>query len=156
IAECDRQEGRFADELGNEAVCRPLIKPAWCVELHDPPALDDSDAIRHGERLALIMRHIDGGHAELLMEAAELDLHMLAQLLVERGERLVHEEDARLEDDGSGERDALTLAARQLLDAARAIAAKLHRLERRLDAARDLRFGYAAETQRKRDVGRDI
>ena len=52
-----------------------------------------------------------------------LELQLLAQLLVERAERLVHQQQARLEDDGAGKRDALLLAARELARIARAVAA---------------------------------
>ena len=43
----------------------------------------------------------------------ELELHVLAQLLVERAERLVHQEHAG-EDERAGERHALLLAAGEL------------------------------------------
>ena len=69
------------------------------------------------------------------MQVAHLDLHLLAQLLVERRQRLVHQQDARLEDDGAGERDALALAARELVDVAVAEPAELHELEHLLRRA---------------------
>ena len=47
------------------------------------------------------------------------DLHLLAQLLVERAERLVEQQHLGLEGQGAGERDALALAARELRRAAR-------------------------------------
>ena len=92
--------------------------------------IDDGDAIRHGQRLALVVRDVDRGRAELLVQPAQLDLHVLAQLLVERRQRLVHQHDARLEHDGARERHALALAARQLVDAPLAVAAELDQLER--------------------------
>ena len=51
------------------------------------------------------------------MDALELDLHLLAQLQVERAERLVEQQHARLEHERTRERDALLLAARELVRA---------------------------------------
>ncbi|MEM9766128.1 MAG: ATP-binding cassette domain-containing protein, partial [Pseudomonadota bacterium] len=44
--------------------------------------VDDGDTVRHRQRLALVMRHIDRGHAKLFVEVTKLDLHPVAQLLV--------------------------------------------------------------------------
>ena len=74
------------------------------------------------------------------MEVANLDLHFLSQLLVERRQGLVHEQDARLEDDGAGERDALALTARELIDVAGAELAELDELEHLLNAIGDFRL----------------
>ena len=47
------------------------------------------------------------------MQPLELELHALAQLEIERTERLVEQEHVRLVDDRAGERHALLLAARR-------------------------------------------
>ena len=78
------------------------------------PSLKTGDAVAHRQRLALVVRHVDEGHAELAVQLLELDLHVLAQLLVERAERLVHQHELRLEDQRPRQRDALLLAAREL------------------------------------------
>jgi hypothetical protein len=49
-----------------------------------------------------------------LLDALQLDLHLLAELEVERAERLVEQQDLRVVDDRAGERDPLALAAGQL------------------------------------------
>ena len=72
------------------------------------------DAVRHGHRLGLVVRHVDHGDAELAMDALDLELHLLAQVLVERAERLVEQENVGIEDEAARERHALLLAARQL------------------------------------------
>ena len=43
----------------------------------------------------------------------DFELHLLAQLLVERAERLIHQHDVRIEDQRPCNRDALLLATRQ-------------------------------------------
>ena len=66
-----------------------------------------------GQGLGLVMGDVDGGDADLALQALELDAHLLAQLGVEVGQGLVQEQQARGLDDGAGQGDALLLAARQ-------------------------------------------
>ena len=61
------------------------------------------------------MRHIDERDADLLLDVLELDLHLLAELQVERAQRLVEQENLGLVDDGPRECDPLALAAGQLV-----------------------------------------
>ena len=56
----------------------------------------------------------DEGDAELLLQRFQLLLHLLAQLEVERAERLVEQQHLGLVDQRAGERHALPLAARKL------------------------------------------
>jgi hypothetical protein len=53
----------------------------------------EADPVRERERLLLIVRHINSRSAGLAMQLLDLNLHMLAQLLVEGTKRLVHEDD---------------------------------------------------------------
>ena len=71
------------------------------------------------------MRDEDRGEAEPPLQPADLELHGLAQLAVERAERLVEQQQARIEDDRAGERDPLLLAARELARQALAVALQL-------------------------------
>ena len=72
------------------------------------------------------MRDVEEGHAELVLERLQEHLHLLAQLQVERAERLVEEQHLRLVDDRARERDALALAARELHRLAVAVAVEAH------------------------------
>jgi hypothetical protein len=63
---------------------------------------------------------VDEGDADLALDALELDLHLLAQLEVQRAERLVEQQHLRAVDDRPGQRDALALAAGELRRLARA------------------------------------
>ena len=67
--------------------------------------------MRQGHRLDLIVGHIDRRHLQFMLEVLQLGAHLHAQLRVEVGQRLVHQEDARRPDDGAGERYPLALAA---------------------------------------------
>ncbi len=70
--------------------------------------------VSHAHRLALVVGDIDHGDAELLLQRPDFAAHLGAQLGVEIGQRLVHQTDRRLGDDGAAERDALLLAAGKL------------------------------------------
>ena len=74
----------------------------------------DDNTIGHDQRFFLIVGDVDDRDAEAILDLHELDLHVLAQLLVERAERLVHEQQRRPEHDGARERDALLLPAAEL------------------------------------------
>ena len=66
------------------------------------------------------MRDIDRGLAQTALQPLQLLAHLDAQLEVEVGQRLVEHQDARLEHQRAGDRDALLLAARKLRREARA------------------------------------
>ena len=69
------------------------------------------------------------GDADVALDRLELHLHLLAQLEVERAERLVEQEHPRPVDEGAGERDPLALATRELAGAAVAEVAETDLLE---------------------------
>ena len=70
----------------------------------------------------------------LLLDLLELDLHLLAELAVERAERLVEQEDAGPVDERTRERDPLALAAGELARLAVPEAVEPHDVERLVDA----------------------
>ena len=84
--------------------------------------------MRHG--LLLVVRDVHERDADVLLDALELDLQLLAQAQVERAERLVEEQRARPVDERAGERHALLLAAGQLGRLALAEVAELDEVER--------------------------
>src|SRR5207247_4419181 len=108
--------------------------------LLDAAVVEHRDPVAHRERLVLIVRHVDECDAELLVDAPELHLHALAELQVERAERLVQEQDARRVDDRARQGDALALAARELSRLAAAERAPADHLERLLRAPPPLRL----------------
>ena len=73
---------------------------------------DDQVGERHG--FVLAVRDVNEGDAEILLQALQLGAHLDAQERVERGERLVEQQDLRVGDQRAGERHALLLAARKL------------------------------------------
>ena len=83
--------------------------------LLDVPGPEDEDFFRKGHGFHLIVRHVDAGGRQTLMQAAQFDAHLVAEVGVKVRERLVEEEDARLAHDGPAHGHALALAAGKLL-----------------------------------------
>src|SRR6478736_1978160 len=82
------------------------------------------------QRLVLVVGDEEERDADVLLDRLQLDLHLLAQLEVERSERLVEEEELRPVHERTGERDPLALSARELRGLARLVPGQAHHLER--------------------------
>ena len=98
------------------------------------------------------MGDVDGGRADLLLQLLDLAARLHAQLGVEVGERLVHQEHLRVAHERAAERDALLLAAGEL---ARLAVQQRLELDRRRRAAHprvDLVLRRLAPPQREREV----
>jgi hypothetical protein len=72
---------------------------------------------------------MDESHAELALDQLELELHLPAQLEVERSERLVEQQHPRPVHERAGESDPLLLAARELARLAGFEAGEIDELE---------------------------
>ncbi len=131
---------------------RPLVEVFRRSDLPDQTARHDDDAVGQRQRLVLIMRDIDRGGADRLVDGADFGAHLQAQLGVEIGQRLVHENDGRADDDGAGDRHALLLTARQLSRQLVALRAQAHEIERGIDAAFGLRLRHALHGQAEADI----
>ena len=73
--------------------------------------LDHGDALANAERFELVRRCVKRGRAELPVQALELGPHVVAELRIQIGERLVEEEEPRAADDGAPDGKPLLLAA---------------------------------------------
>ena len=103
-----------AHEVGDEFVLRPLVDVAWRADLLDAALVHHRDLMRQRERLALVMRHIHGGDAELPLQTLQLEAHQLAQLRVEVRQRLIEQQQLGFHHQCPRQREPLLLAARQL------------------------------------------
>ena len=110
---------RRADEVGDEHAGRPIVDLLRRSDLLDPADVHDRDAIRHRHRFELVVRDIDRGRRDAVVQIAQLAAHQVAELGVERAERLVHQERLRPPDDGAAKRHALAVAAGQFRGLAR-------------------------------------
>jgi hypothetical protein len=117
--------------------------------VHDPDPIGD----RH--RLLLVMGDDDEGQTKLLLQLHQLELRLPAQLLVERRERLVEQQDARALHQGARQRHALALAAGKLVRLASGEAFEPHQRQHLFDPGSDLRPGKPLLLETERDIALD-
>ena len=108
------EEVRVADEGRDEARARGLVDLGRRAHLLDAAVLHHRDAVREAHRLALVVGHVQERDPDLVVDEVELDQHALAQLEVERGERLVEQQHVGLVDEGARDRHPLLLASADL------------------------------------------
>ncbi len=103
-----------ADEAGDEGGCGPLVDVLGDADLLDPAAVHHRDPVAHRQRLLLIVGDVDEGDPDLALDPLQLDLQPLAELQVERSERLVEQQHLGQVDQRPRQRHALLLAAGEL------------------------------------------
>ena len=101
---------RDPDEAGYELGGRPLVDLDRRAYLLDAAVGHHGHAIAHGQRLFLVVRDVDEGDPDLLLDPLQLELHLLPELQVERTKRLVEQQHLWLVDHRSRERDPLSLS----------------------------------------------
>src|SRR5205823_8852073 len=140
-AERTGEEVAVSDEVSDETCPWKAVDLRRLVDLLDATLVHHGDAMRKGERLGLIVSHVDERDADLFLQVDELDLHFLAQLRVEGGQRLVEEQHGRVRDQRPAERDALSLPTGELVRVALAEALQTDVLQRGGDLGADLGGG---------------
>jgi hypothetical protein len=105
----------FAKKVGGKYAARLEVEFLRRADLLHASLIHKADAIREDQRFALIVGDVEHGHPECLVNALDLELQLVAQLLVQGAERLVHQNEIRVVDQAAGNRDALLLAAGKLL-----------------------------------------
>ncbi|MNY27259.1 hypothetical protein D3C86_1611560 [compost metagenome] len=101
------------------------------------------------------MRDDDEGQAEFLLQVHQFELGFLAQLLVERAERLVQQQHFRPLGERTRQCNALALTAGKLVRLALGKFFELHQLEHLADALGDVGLRHAVLLQTEGDVGLD-
>ena len=109
--------------------------------------------MRQRHSLHLVVCNVDRRDPELVLHVFQLGAHIAAQLGVEVGERLIHQECGGAADHGAGKRDPLALSAGQLAGKALEKQLQLHLPRDVLDRRVDLRLRSATNCQRIGDVG---
>ena len=92
---------------------RVFVNLLWRAELHHAPVVEHADAVGQRERFDLVVRDIEHGGAGVLLYAFELQTQVIAQLGVQRGQRLVHQVDRRIAHQRPAYGHALHLPARE-------------------------------------------
>ena len=149
-----RQRVDLADEIGGEETRRTRIDLLRRAHLLHASVVHDHDAIGQTHGLVLVVRHVNGRRAEALLQAPQFAAHLHAQLGVEVGQRFVEQQQVRLHDQCTRQRDALLLAARELARETARHRFEAYRLQRgrygrNARAGPDL-CGRAANTRRSR------
>ncbi len=93
------------------------------------------------------MGHVQGGDAQLALQSGDLGTGLHAELGIEVGQRLIHEEDLRLTDDCTAHGHALTLTTRQSLRLTIEVLGQVEDLSGLLDALADLFLRGAGDLQ---------
>ena len=146
----------LTDEVGNEGVFRLIIDIDRRADLLDPALGHDDDRVGHAQCLLLIVRDEYERDAGGLLDVLELLLHILAQLQVERGERLVEQQHARTAHECARDGDALLLSAGQARDVAALKARELDEREHFVDLLLDLVARQLLLAQRERHVFKHV
>ena len=88
--------GDRADEAHHEVVGRLVVDLERGADLLDPALVEHHDLVGHLHRLLLVVGDEHGGHVEVVVQAAQPGAQLLAHPRVERAERLVEQQHARL------------------------------------------------------------
>ena len=103
-----------AEKARDEARARAQVDILGRADLLDAAVVHHGELVGHGERFLLIVRHEQEGDADAALHGLQLDAHLLAQLGIERGQRLVEQQHVGLQHQRARQRDALPLAAGEL------------------------------------------
>ena len=93
---------------------RSMIDVHRRVDLLNHPAVHQHDPLPERHRFDLVVRHVDHGRLESLVEPGDLGPHLHAKLSIEIRQRLVEQKHLRFADDGAAERHTLPLATGEL------------------------------------------
>ena len=120
--------------------------------LLDSAVAQQHDAVGHGHGFDLVVRDVDHGPAQFLVQPLDLAAHLVAQLGVQVRQRLVEQVQAGVAHDGAADRHALQLAARQLARVALEQVVDGEHLRRPVDLGGDLLLRRSSRAQAEGDV----
>src|SRR5579859_4345958 len=144
-----------SDEFTHEPAARSFVDLRRAAYLFDLALVHHDDSVRQGHAFGLIVGDEHARDARSLLQLLQPGAHVHAQLGVEIAERFVQQEQVRLEDHGSRERDALLLTARELRRRATLEALQPHQLEGFGDLVLDDAARRATYSERIGDVLED-
>ena len=148
----DEVHARRPDEAGHEQVGGLGEDAVRGVDLLDDPVPHDRDAVRHGERLELVVGDDHGGLAEPGEQLLDLPPHHLALLDVEPAQGLVEQEAARVADDRTPDRRPLLLPLRELAGQAPEHGGQMEEGRDPVHPLLDLRLRYPLVVERVGEV----
>ena len=143
---------RGADEAGDEHVPRRSVHVVRGADLADPTRVHDGDPVSERECLDLIVRDVHHRHADGAVELPELGAHLDAGACVEVRQWLVEQERVGPAHERPRQRDALPLAAGELVWAPLEQVRDADELARLGDARLDLALRLVADGEPEADV----
>ncbi len=146
----------FADKTEDEGGSRLVIDVVGGADLLDLALAHDAEAIGQFEGFFLIMGDEDRGVAGAVVHFAQPLAQLAADLGIKRAKGLVEQQHGGLDGEGPGERDALALAARELVGIALFEARELDQIEQLHGAAADLAGGRAGGARAHLEAERDV
>src|SRR5690348_268233 len=123
-----------ADETRDEPRMRAIEQVFGRADLLDPPTVHHDDPVGHRHRFDLVVRDVDRRVPIFVVQAADLEAHLAAEVRVEVRQRLVEQQDAGIGRERARERDALLLAARKLARVVIGVLGQARRVEQRVGA----------------------
>ncbi len=146
----------MAGDLGRDAVAQPnkvgdkrthgrRVELLRSADLLDVARIHHGDPVGDGERLLLVVSDEQGRDAELRLDAADLIPKLHPHLRVERGQRLVEQQNARASDECTRKGNTLLLSAGELVGVTLAQVAEADHVEcfgRAATAVVDIHFSH--------------
>ena len=98
---CLLDEIHLADKGSNMQGLRVIIDFCRCADLVKLTLVHNNNAVRKRHGFLLVMGNKDNGNAQITLNFLELFPHLLANLGIQCGERLVKQKQGRLEEQGT-------------------------------------------------------
>ena len=105
------QQVGFAEKLCHESRIRFEVQCLRRCHLLHPGLVHEADAVGQYQGFLLVMRHVHHASAQFAMQAGYFKFHLLAQIAVQRAQRLIHQHDRGLVSQGACQSDTLLLPA---------------------------------------------
>ena len=141
-----------ADKARHEQVRGMVEHLLGRADLLDDAVLHDDDPVAQGHGLGLVMGNVNEGSIDPFTQLDDLSTHLVPELGVQVGQRLVHQEDLGIPDDGAADGHTLALAAGQGLGLPAQVLGDIQDFGSLLDLLVDFVLGNLAELQRKGHV----
>ena len=125
-------------------------------ELNQIPFIKYSDAVRHAESFAPVMRDVNGCHSAFLADPPDFQPHGVAQPGVEIGKRFVKQKDRGVHRQCTGEGDPLLLSAGKRLYFTVRTVGETHEFEHFRNRFPDSRFLFPLNLESERDVFKNV
>ena len=105
------------------------------------------NAVRQGHRLRLIVRHVQNGKTKTALQVLDLKTHLLAEMRVQAGQRLVEQHDVGPDHQRTRQCDPLLAATREIIRTALRRRQQIGVAQRLFGARHDFGIGQLAHAQ---------